>query len=249
MRMTRSTIQQLCLAAGLVVATSMSATHALAQDGWTATPDNAAAPPPPPSQPVQNDPPADVGEAGIRLAIQGRFVLVSALDAAITGGNRPVTPVATVGVRLMDQRLFLGLGLGFGGTSVSTCGNAGCDNDKTTRSQSYFSVSPVATFDVLRERFGALYLAGWFNFLSYSAVHLEHTGDASVETGGGSGIGLNLAVGLRGKITDGLSIGTEWGWGFVSASDEGNASGDPDDTNTFAHGIFGSVVVEGSIGL
>lgn len=250
MRMTRSTMQQLCLAATLVAAMSASATSAFAQDNqWAATPTETTPPPPPPPPPNDHRDDDVGGNDGLRLAIQGRFSLLSQLDVALTNGQRPMVPAATVGVRLLEQRLFVGLGVAFGGVSTSTCGNAGCDNDKTTRSQSYFAVSPVVTFDLLREAMGALYLAGWFNFLSYSAVHLEHTGDPAVEAGGGSGIGLNLALGLRGNITRGLSIGTEWGWGFVSATDEGNASGDPDDTNTFANGIFGTVVVEGSIGL
>lgn len=230
-----------------------SAKVARAQDVFDAS-QPAAADTPPPAPTYQERSEAretrvDSATSGLRLAIQGRINVQSALENGIVGTARPVVPTATVGVRLLDQRLFLGLGLGFGALSTSNCGNMGCDADKTTRSQSYFSLSPLATFDLLREEFGALYLAGWFNFLSYSAVHVEHTGDPAVETGGGSGVGLNLALGLRGFITRGVSLGTEWGWGFVSATDDGDRTGDPDDTSTFVHGIFGTVVVEGSIGL
>ncbi|MBK8168874.1 MAG: hypothetical protein IPK60_00855 [Sandaracinaceae bacterium] len=206
--------------------------------------------PPPP----RNDPPrerereVDANHAGLRLAIQGRLSVRNLAEGSALGGFGPVVPFAAIGVRLVDQRLFLGLGLGFGGTSSTTCGGMGCAADQTTLSQSYVALSPVATFDVLREGFGALYLAGWFNFVSYSQVQREETGEPTVQSGGSTGVGLNLALGLRGQITPGVSLGTEWGWGFLSYTNNNN-TGDADDESNFGHGVFGTIVVEGSIGI
>ena len=48
----------------------------------------------------------------------------------------------------------------------------------------------------------------------------------------------------RGKINEGIAIGTEWGWGFLTGNDP-----EQEEDSFFIHGIFGILMFEASVGL
>jgi len=186
--------------------------------------------------------------SAVQLAFQGR---INAMGYLVPTRNlaqlQTITPYVTPGVRLIDGRLFVGLGIGFGGFSSTNC-MATCD-DYTNTSQSYFALSPMAFFDILRAGPASLYAGGWFSFAPISSVSAETSGGPTFETESATAFGVNLAVGIRGQIVEGLSIGTEWGWSFTSLSSDGGEPGENDDETTSLHGIFGTVMVEGAINL
>lgn len=186
------------------------------------------------------------GGSDLRLGLQVRLDAVNSLGFAepdeLPGGlsNRLLVPIVTPGVRLLDDHaLFLGLGFGFSGFDT----DAG-PGDST--SQSGFSLSPLVGYDVLNGDDAALSLLGWFNLGSLSDTETcggGPGGDTCVEGDDGLfGIGLSLAAGIRAKLAEGLALGGEFGWGFLSLSGEG-------DNDTFAHAVFGNLFLEASIGL
>jgi len=189
--------------------------------------------------------------SGVRLALQGRMdAMAYTVPTDVLGELRSVTPYATPGVRLIDGKLFVGLGLGFGSVDVTTCEDT-CDDFESV-SQSYFTLSPMVFFDVLQAGPASLYAGGWFSFAPISAATVEIRRGAMttiVETEEATAIAVNLAVGIRGQIVEGLAIGTEWGWAFTSASNDGRETGPRDDTTLTQQGLFGTVMIEGSIGL
>jgi len=196
--------------------------------------------------------------SAVRLAIQARLDMlnmVGVTDAAVIGSFGgggtfaligQMAPYVAPGVRLVDNRLFLGLGLGFTAFVDSECMNPACDTETTT-SRSGWTLSPLVSFDLLQRDEGALYLLGWFN--------LAGIGDSTVETvspagsmeftsnDGAFGVGLNIGAGLRGNISESLGLGAEFGYGFLSFSD------DEDDDSTTFHALFGTIFLEASIGL
>ncbi|MCA9601541.1 MAG: hypothetical protein KC417_05945, partial [Myxococcales bacterium] len=175
------------------------------------------------------------GHSDVRLAIQARLDalnLVHEMGGAL-GAVTPLTPFATIGVRILDERLFLGAGLGFAGGSRDVA--AGAEQGRAA-----FAFTPVASFDVLTTEFAALYFIGMFNLISL--------GETSTDTAAGSananddvfGIGLNAGAGIRGKINESLAIGGEFGWGFSALNGPGDS---------FDHGFWGTLMFEASIGL
>src|SRR5262245_42061506 len=90
---------------------------------------------------------------GTRLAMQGRIDALNLFGVArdpdspidITGASdiTTVVPLATLGVRLVEGKLFLGLGFGFYGYSFTTCGNDGCDDDEETTSFGGWALTPL----------------------------------------------------------------------------------------------------------
>ncbi len=198
--------------------------------------------------------------SGTRIALQARLdafnlfgvqdsVLVDDADTTIPGA---FVPLVTPGVRLMDGRLFLGVGFGFYGISQTECGGDGCDDDETTFSTSGWSVNPLASFDILADDFGALHLVGWLNFADLGGATIERRTPGMTDTRDIDGLfwwGLNLGAGVRGKLSEGAALGAELGWGFATSSDDGDEPGDADDTDLFVHGIFGILLFEGSVGL
>ena len=87
--------------------------------------------------------------SALQLAFQGRINAMGYLAPGDRLGSiQTITPYVTPGVRLIDGRLFLGLGIGFGGFSTTECQDTCADFD--TQSQSYFALSPMVLFDVLR---------------------------------------------------------------------------------------------------
>lgn len=201
----------------------------------------------------------------MRLALQGRLSLVNVQLYGPTIGedvlslNAPA-PFITAGVRL--SKLFLGIGFGFFGISFSQCGptDDGCDDgpsgSESTQSTSAFSITPLVSFDLLTDPTGqgALYLLGWIPLVSGGGV------DSETCTDGGSDCdtteqdnefwwGANLGLGARYNIVPGIALATEWGWGFLTSSSDGDESGPAEDSSVFAHGIWGNIVFEASIGL
>jgi hypothetical protein len=192
----------------------------------------------------RDDPePVSVGGGdGIRLGLQGRIDAINLVGLAdpddFVEQRRLFVPIVTPGVRLLDDNaLFLGLGLGFSGASSE-------DADGDEESRSGWSLSPLASYDVLRDDVAALALLGWINLASL--------GESEVCDGGGGGCtdanndafgwGLSLGAGVRGLLSEGLAIGAEFGWSFLDISPDAGGS-------VFVHGLFGNIVFEASVGL
>lgn len=151
-------------------------------------------------------------------------------------GRRLLVPLAAAGVRFLDQRLFLGAGIGFHGWSTENQPGA-------EASQSGFGISPLAQFDVLRESGAALSLGGALHLASLSETETcEPDGDCMKNNDGASGVGLSLGAGVRGLITPGLALGGDLGWGFLSLSGD-------DDASAFVHGIYAAILLEATIGV
>lgn len=191
--------------------------------------------------------------SAVQLAFQGRINAMGYLAPKtndLLSAIQTITPYVTPGVRLIDGRLFVGVGIGFGAFSSEECQDTCADYDRI--SQNYFALSPMAFFDILRAGPASLYAGGWFSFAPISSVTFE-TRRASTtvtnERDGGTAIGVNLGVGIRAQLVEGLAIGTEWGWGLASYSDDGAETGVARDLSTTLHGLFGTVMIEGSIGL
>ena len=129
-----------------------------------------------------------------------------------------------------------GLGFGFSGFSTDE------ENGPDETSRSGWSFSPLASYDVLRDRVAALSLLGWINRASLGETEACNAGGCDDLNNDAFGWGLSLGAGLRGFVSEGLALGGEFGWGFL------NISADAGD-NAFAHGIFGNIFLEASIGL
>ncbi len=209
---------------------------------------------------------ASSGGGGVRIALQGRVdaLNIAGLDNGFTlgGGGGALTipltfvPQVTAGVRLVDTRLFLGLGLGFFGASSSECAGSsgGCADEETTTSTSGFGLAPLVSFDLLRDpaRIAALYILGWLNLASFGGQTVETVRPGMTDTRTTDNDfwwGVNAGIGVRANISPAFAVGTEWGWGFATTSNDGGTAGPPDDSSLFIHGIFGTIFLEGSIGL
>lgn len=187
--------------------------------------------------------------SGTRLGLQLRVNALNMLGIAEPQGIGPgggvalmehlFVPIATPGVRFLDARLFLGLGLGFSGESQSDRNGPNPNSD----SRSGFSLSPLVSYDVLVDDIAALSLLGWFNIASLGETEqCRGNNGCANQNDDVFGVGLNLGAGLRGLLSPGLSLGGEFGWGFLSISE------DPA-TDAFVHGIFGTILLEASIGI
>lgn len=86
------------------------------------------------------------GGGGLRLAMQARGI--ATLNTLANNGFIRVTPLVTPGIRIMDGKLFIGLGLGL---------------DEVSDATTVFHVSPTFTYDLVQNGDGALFLAGWLN--------------------------------------------------------------------------------------
>jgi hypothetical protein len=168
-----------------------------------------------------------------RLGLQGRFNALNMITQGdvVAAGPFPdnvigslFVPIVTPGFRFLEERLYLGLGFGFGGYDI----------EDTDESRSAFDFSPLAMYDVLTDRYAALSLGGWLNLLIL--------GESDNRNDDAFGIGLNLAAGIRGKISPGLAIGSEFGWGFINIAWDNNQE-------VFVHGLFGTILFEASVGI
>jgi hypothetical protein len=177
------------------------------------------APPAPAAEPAPaaGAPPASTEQRGLRLAFQSRLV------ANLLGTVEPVLstwqPSVAMGVRAMDDRLFVGLGVGL----------FGFENDFNA-----VTFQPTINVDLLRRGLAALYLVGW---VPVGVVVDRFMGERETMTL----FGTNVGVGLRAQVHENVAIGSEWGWGFGLVFADGD--------NMFFHGAFGSLMLEVSFGL
>jgi hypothetical protein len=188
-----------------------------------------------PHTPASND--------GVRLGVQARIDALNMLNFTEPGvpgvglglaARSLFVPVVAPGVRLLDDKLFLGLGLGLSGVSVHNNGP----------SRSGWSLSPLVTYDLLADQYAAFYLAGWFNIAHLgSTTTCNGAGTCIDQPDAATGWGLNIAAGVRGMISRGLALGGEFGWGFLEVSNDNNPGG------VFAHGLFGNIFLEASVGI
>lgn len=193
---------------------------------------------------------------GTRLALQGRidaFNMFGVSDALVFGIDRDLdfgalaagsafAPIVSGGLRM--DRLFVGAGLGLTGGSVSECENDGCSAESSV-SNTGWSITPMAFYDVLNDGAGALALGGWLNVGNVGGGTFEDEDGRTVSEDGFFSWGLTLAAQIRGMLSEGLALGAEFGWGFLSWS-EGDNDGD---ASIFIHGLFGTLLLEGSVGL
>lgn len=221
-------------------ASSTSASSSTGVSASASTSSSASTPPPMMS--------SSSSSSGVRLAMQGRIDALNIVQLAspLSNGNNAgsqstmlgrslMTPAITPGVRLIDTRLFLGLGLGFG--------HADWDAGNQSASQSGFSMVPTATFDVLSGADAALSLGAMFTIASIGETEVCGGNTCTNVNNNASGMGLTGLVGLRGKITESVALGTDFGWGFLKVSRDGN---NPDE---FIHGLVGMFMLEASLGL
>jgi hypothetical protein len=186
------------------------------------------------------------GDSDTRIGIQLRLDAVNTLRFAepdqigASLGQRLLVPIVTPGVRLLDEgALFIGLGFGF----ASYDGPMG-GTDEFSRSG--FSITPLGTYDLLRDDAAALSLLAAINLGSLGETEScdnTNAGQSCIQGDNDEfGFGIDLGVGVRGIIVEGLALGAEFGWGFLSRS------ADPDN-DTFEHAVFGNLLLEASVGI
>jgi len=187
------------------------------------------------------------GTTGISLEMQGRidaFTTAGLEDVGVGSGNGgvsltlPAVPFMTAGVRLLDNNLFLGLGLGFGSVKTKVEPPAG---PEVETKRTAFMLAPVATYDLLKRGAIALYP------LAMLKIGKVGGGDNSPapDSEGAFWWGLNLGIGLRANFTDNIAAMTEFGWGFERGSWEDNDT----DHTVFGQGLFGTLGLALNIGL
>jgi hypothetical protein len=184
------------------------------------------------------------GDHDVRLALQLRLDAINTLAVAeptgVAGagfadlGRHLLVPIATPGVRILDDALFLGLGLGFAGVSS--------EDGPNSESRSGFSLSPLVSYDILADDSAALSLLGWLDLANLGETERCNAGGCNDVNDDAFGWGLSLGAGLRGFLTKSLSIGGEFGWGFLSVGYDAG----PD---VFVHGVFGNLFFEASLDL
>jgi hypothetical protein len=177
-----------------------------------------------------------------RLGVQLRLDALNMLSFSVPGANGQVAgdgwrlfvPTVTPGVRFLENKLFLGLGLGLAGVKVS--------NGNNESSRSGWSLSPLASYDVLTDAMGAFSLLGWLNLAHLGESETCINNNCNTANNDILGWGVGLGAGLRGFITQGLALGGEFGWSFLSLPQDNG----PD---TFIHGLFGNIFLEASVGI
>jgi len=150
--------------------------------GYTAPPgtEPAAAPAQGPVAPA-----SAAGTSGIRLAMQTRFLVINIIGGADAGF--PLAVQATPGLRLADNRLFIGPGVGW-----LKANNSGGH---------VYTIAPTATYDIIQRTNAALHAVVMLNM--------------SDQTGGDLLFGMNFGLGIRALLGESFGIGTEWGFAFT----------------------------------
>jgi len=190
---------------------------------------------------------ASSGTTGISLEMQGRidaFTTAGLESTSLGSGNGgvsltlPAVPFMTAGVRLLDDNLFLGVGLGFASVKTKVEPPAG---PETETKRTAFMLAPVVTYDLLRRGMIALYPLGMLKIGKVGG------GDNSpgADSEGAFWWGLNLGLGLRANLTDNIAAMTEFGWGFERGTWEDNNT----DHTVFGQGLFGTLGLALNIGL
>jgi hypothetical protein len=202
-----------------------------------------------PARPRSPDPSRTSDSGDTRIGMQLRLDAINmlafsqpdtaGLDAGGVG-RRLLVPMVTPGVRLVDGKLFAGLGLGLSGITAAPAANSPPGN---TVSRSGWSLDPVVTYDIVRDHLAALSLVGIFNLARLSRVETCNGNTCGEVNNASLGWGLSLGAGLRGFITEAIALGGEFGWGFLDIVPSGNAD------HTFVHGVFGNIFLEASVGI
>jgi hypothetical protein len=185
----------------------------------------------------RNDERKDELRIGLQLRVDAaRMFDGGDLDGpTVAGAKALLVPMVAPGVRWLDGKLFTGLGLGLYGASV--------DQGAGSQSRGGFGLSPVATYDLLRQDPITLSLGGWLTFAHLGETEACTAGDNCQDNNDDvTAWGLSAVAGIRGALMRGLSLGGEFGWGFLDTSAaEGNDS--------FVHSLFGALVLEATIGI
>jgi opacity protein-like surface antigen len=181
---------------------------------------------------------------GTRLALQLRLDAINLialaepddLDTGPLPSRQLLVPVATPGVRLLPQgALFIGVGIGFA--------NASSDNGPNEQSQTGFSITPLVSYDIVTDSDAALSLLAMLDLASLGETEECDAGGCMDQNDDAFGIGLGVGAGVRGKLSPGLALGGELGWGFLSVDRDGA------DDSEFVHGIFANLLLEASVAL
>ena len=153
--------------------------------GYTAPPgtEPAAAPAQGPVAPA-----SAAGTSGIRLAMQTRFSGVNVLRGNV---GIDLTVLATPGLRLASDKLFIGLGVGWG--KVSDGGSHA------------YVIAPTATYDIIQRTNAALH--------ALIIMNISNVKDSELT------FGFNFGLGVRARLGESFGIGTEWGFGFTQLAD------------------------------
>jgi|GEM_PF-3435117 len=203
----------------------------------------------------------DGGGSGIRLEFQGRLDVfntfgISGNTFSLGGGGvgfgLSMVPLVTIGPRLLDGALFVGIGAGyteFSNTACSDADDGGCADQSTVTTTSLWSISPVVSYEFLSTELAGLYAIAWFNLGQQGGTSVvtegANTPTATIETDPGFWWGVDIGIGIRAKISPAFSIGTEWGWGIASVND----AGDNTEDSSTVHGIWGTITLSASLGL
>lgn len=188
---------------------------------------------------VADEPAAD----DLRIGLQARLDALNTLSSTTpnlaglgqaTGGQHLLVPIVTPGLRWLEGRLFTGLGLGLFGASE--------DRPNMSSSRSGFSISPLATYDAFREDVMRLSIGGWLNFARLGETEVCTANACAGANDDITGWGLSLAAGVHARLARGLTLGGEFGWGFLSLSQDNGL-------DSFLHGLFGNIALEATIGL
>lgn len=191
---------------------------------------------------VHMDGPNEHADSELRVGLQARIDALNTLAFAspnvadletATLSRHFLVPIVAPGVRMLDGRLYLGLGLGLSGASREPAG--------MSAARSGFSLTPMAHYDLLLEGPMALSVGGWLNFARLGETEVCLNNTCMSQNDDTTGWGLSLAAGVHGWLTRGLSLGGEFGWGFLSMSDDRGI-------DSFVHGLFGTIVLEATIG-
>ncbi|MGD8858524.1 MAG: hypothetical protein PVI30_00830 [Myxococcales bacterium] len=184
---------------------------------------------------------ASGGGGEVRLGVQARIDAFNTLATTDTGQGALnldegglLVPLVAPGVRFLDGRLFLGLGLGYQSISI--------DNGNVEESRGGWTFSPLATFDLLSDDVASLSLDGWLNLGSLGETEECDNNGCTTDNDNATTIGINLGAGVRGHLTPGLAIGGEFGWSFTSVSVDSGS-------DVSLHGLFGTILIEASVGL
>ncbi|MFW6067198.1 MAG: hypothetical protein ACOC97_02590 [Myxococcota bacterium] len=162
-------------------------------------------------------------DGGVGIAFQGRLI-VNFFNFA---GGLQLQPAIAPGLRLGD-RVFLGLGVYIFGIQNDVHGVAG---------------TPTMTIDLAKHEWASFHVVGW---VPVGTIIQEPEGGGDNVTA--PFIGANVGLGVKGKISDGISIGVEWGWGFSFFFEADDTELFDRDTD-FVHSAFGSVLFEAAIGM
>ena len=203
----------------------------------------------------------------IRLEFQGRMDVFNTFG--VDGVTFPIgsslgdntltlamVPLVTTGVRLLENgALFVGIGAGYASATLHNCvpvinNVGGCDTGETSTTLTSWSLSPMVSYEFLSTEYAGLYAAVWVNLGGFGGSSVTTTdaqqNTTTVDIDQNFWWGVNIGLGIRGKITKAIALGTEWGWGIAGG---GAAAANNEEDTALFHGIWGTLTLQASIGL